>query len=187
MGLFDNDLISKNILEDYNHPKTKNELQRSIEYYVELINPKEGDIVDLNWIDTSKIDDMSWLFQTEMYFSNTKKFKTYNYNVSKWDVSNVKNMTGIFYKLRHFNCDLSKWDVSNVENMNYMFYACYNFNCDISKWDVSNVKDMREMFRGCKNFNQDLSKWDVSKVTNMSGMFYNCPKMKEKNKPHFKI
>ena len=33
-------------------------------------------------------------------------------------------MSGMFNKCYNFNCDLSKWNVSNVENMSYMFVWC---------------------------------------------------------------
>ena len=45
-----------------------------------------------------------------------------------------------------FNGDISKWDVSNVTNMSCMFDYNSQFNGDISKWDVSNVTDMSNMF-----------------------------------------
>ena len=38
-----------------------------------------------------------------------------------------------------FNGNISNWDVSNVKDMSFMFYECTNFNSDISAWDVSNV------------------------------------------------
>ena len=41
--------------------------------------------------------------------------------------------------------NLSKWDVSNVEDMSHMF-AGSNFNRNISNWNVSNVKRNKEMF-----------------------------------------
>ena len=44
-----------------------------------------------------------------------------------------------------FNGNISKWDVSNVEDMSYMFQWS-EFNKDISKWDVSSAKDMHWMF-----------------------------------------
>ena len=49
---------------------------------------------------------------------------------------------------------LEDWDVSNVKNMSGMFEECENFNCDLSKWDVSNVENMVEMFDGCKSLKQ---------------------------------
>ena len=88
-------------------PKDKEELKALIEKHIEDTNPKEGDIVDLNWIDTGKITDMSELF----------KGRRYNFNVSNWDVSKVKDMSRLFGACMKFNCDLSAWDVSSVEDM----------------------------------------------------------------------
>ena len=86
-------------------PKTKEQLKQLINYAF------KHDIYDLNFIDTSKITDMSWLFE------NVK----HNFDISSWDVSNVTNMTGMFYCCYDFNCDLSNWDVSNVTDMGYAF------------------------------------------------------------------
>ena len=40
---------------------------------------------------------------------------------------------------RSFNQDLSSWDVSNVVNMAYLFMEADDFNGDVSTWDVSDV------------------------------------------------
>jgi surface protein len=95
-------------------------------------------------------------------------------DLSKWDVSRIRNMEGLFYLCAAFNSSLSKWDVSNVETMYFMFEGCSIFNKSLKNWDVSKVQDMSEMFYGCTAFNQDLSKWDVSNVKNMYEMFYEC-------------
>ena len=47
-----------------------------------------------------------------------------------------------------FNGDISRWNVSNVTNMWGMF-ASSEFNGDISGWDVSNVTDRQYMFHNC--------------------------------------
>ena len=204
-SLFDDDLVSNNIIDPkYIHPKDVDELTESIKYYVNLTNHKKGDTIDLNWIDTSKINDMNSLFD-EIKFSNK-----YNFDVSKWDVSNVKDMAFMFRGCKYFNCDLSKWDVSKVRNMKDMFAECEKFNSDLSKWNVSNVVNMYGIFYGCEKFDSDLSKWDVSKVEDMDLMFVDCDvfncdlskwdvgnvkfygnvfsrcPIKEKNKPQFK-
>ena len=57
-------------------------------------------------------------------------------------------MTSLFEYL-DFNGDISSWDVSNVTDMSYMFYKCFNFNQDISNWDVSNVKTLNFIFYKC--------------------------------------
>ena len=123
----------------------------------------ENERIYLGDIDVSKITDMSNLFE------DTSRV---NFDgIEKWNVSNVTNMCGMFYKALHFNSDISQWDVSKVTNMNSMFREAANFNSDLSEWDVSKVSAMALMFCGAAKFNSDLSKWDVSNVTDMSYMF----------------
>ena len=125
-----------NIQFDKVQPKTKEQLKQLINYAF------KHNIYDLNFIDTSKITDMSWLFE------NVK----HNFDVSSWDVSNVIDTEFMFYFCVNFNCDLSGWDVSNVTNMKYMFACCEKFNCDLSNWNMSNVTNMSHMFFYCENF-----------------------------------
>ena len=95
---------------------------------------------DLNFIDTSKITDMSYLFDNV----------NHNFDISCWDVSNVTDMYNMFYYCDNFDCDLSNWDVSHVVDMSQMFYCCKNFEGKgLEQWNVSNVEDFREMFVGC--------------------------------------
>ena len=130
---------------NYNKGKGKSKVQpKSKKELIKIINDSfEKGVYDLNFIDTSKITDMSWLFE------NIK----HNFDVSNWDVSNVKDMTG-------------------------MFYCCKNFDCDLSNLNVSNVTDMHALFRKCNNFTgKGLENWDVSKVTDMRYMFNDCNKL----------
>ena len=165
-------IIKKNKSANYNYfPETKEELKDIILQRIE----KEGNEVNLNDIDVSKITDMSNLFDRTLF----------NGDISKWDVSNVTSMEQMFYFCEKFNQDISNWDVSNVTNMYSMFYNCKSFNQDISSWDVSNVENMDWMFGGCSKFNQDISSWDVSNVKNNKFVFSYCP-IEEKYKPKFK-
>ena len=97
----------------------------------------------------------------------------FNQDISNWNVSGVTNMSGLFYSTP-FNQNISNWDVSSVTNMNAMFRNS-QFNQPLSGWNVSNVTDMSYMFYGATNFNQHLSEWNVSGVTNMSGLFAGSP------------
>ena len=174
------------------HPKNRDELIEDINDLLDLRK------YDLNSIDTSAITDMSHLFD-DVYVDR-------NIDVSRWNVSNVKDMTSMFNSYTNFNCDLSNWDVSNVKSMKgmfqncdkfegkgldkwnvsnvkdmyCMFIDCENLNCDFSGWDVSNVIHMHYMFYGCKKFDCDLSNWDVSNVKDKRYMFYNCTSLKNK-------
>lgn len=126
----------KKLVKEEKHtikPTTKRELAEIIERTIE----KEGNNCNLNFIDTSNIEDMSYLFANSRF----------NGNIADWDVSNVKDMYGMF-ESSDFNGDISKWDVSNVKDMAGMFYSS-DFNGDISNWDVSNVRDMSYAFSEC--------------------------------------
>ena len=146
-------------------PKTKEELTKNIQ---ELISNK---IYDFNCIDTSEITDMSNLFGDIV--NNIDRF---NFDVSKWDVSNVTNMAFMFVGCESFEGKgLENWDVSNVENTKYMFNDCKKLNCDLSNWNMHNVTNMEYMFYGCKQFEgKGLENWDVSNVEISSFMFLKC-------------
>ena len=77
-SLFDTDLVSKDLFNS--KPKSWVELQQTIYKYLKAINPKEGDTVDLNWIDTRYITDMGHLFYDP---ESDVPYYLYNYDVSK--------------------------------------------------------------------------------------------------------
>ena len=94
-------------------------------------------------------------------------------------------MSRMFYDATSFNGDISKWDVSRVKDMSVMFMGAklkLSPNGDhtdsphdpIGEWDVSRVTDMTGTFHDAKTFNEDISKWDVSRVTNMRGLFFDA-------------
>lgn len=75
---------------------------------------------------------------------------------------------------RSFNSDISRWNVASVTNTKQMFYRATSFNGDLSNWDVSSVTSMERMFYHAASFNRDLSGWEVSRVTSMYRMFYSA-------------
>ncbi|WP_069473726.1 BspA family leucine-rich repeat surface protein, partial [Candidatus Marithrix sp. Canyon 246] len=120
---------------------------------------------------TRYVTNMTYMFSG----NRSGKKISLNPNIGDWDVSNVTNMTSMFYQNIGFNQDISNWDVSNVVTMNTMFQVATSFNQDIGNWDVSNVTDMSYMFHVARSFNQDIGNWDVSKVTSMRTMFESTP------------
>ena len=156
--------LNKDVKKVY-YPNNKKELIKIIK---DLIKERGCD-ANLNDICTSNITTMSYLFEG-------LRHEIRNIDISKWDVSKVKDMDSMFQDCNDFNCDLSNWDVSKVENMEFMFFNCNQFNSDLSKWDVHKVTNMDCMFSSCVNFESDLSNWNISKVTNTSMMFDDCKK-----------
>ena len=151
--------------QEYNyHPKTKDELVEIIKTEVE----KNGWECDLNHIDVSQITDMSSLFSEAYAGYGLEKF---NGDISEWNVSNVKDMSDMFWFAESFNSDISKWDVGKVTDMSEMFNGATSFNQPICDWDVSKVTNMSHMFKNAKEFNQPIGDWDVSNVKDMSCMF----------------
>lgn len=97
--------------------------------------------------------------------------RSLNQNINHWDVSNVSNMEAIFSYANEFNQPLNNWNVSNVINMIAMFKGALAFNQNINSWNVSNVNNMAAMFSDTNEFNQPLDNWDVSNVTTFYQMF----------------
>ena len=128
--------IGKNISEFSAYscqPKTKEELKEIIKDRIS----NDGSNCDLNDIDVSLIEDMSWLFYGSKF----------NGDISNWNISNVNSMRGMF-KDSQFNRDISRWDVNNVRDMNGMFVNS-KFNQDISNWKIRKDCNIRLMFTGC--------------------------------------
>lgn len=125
-----------------------------------------------NW-DVSRVTDMHELFKK---FGNHEDLE--NLNISKWNVSNVENMSGMFQDCEDFNQSLETWGprLTNVKDVSYMFDGCTSFNKSLNNWNVSKVENMSYMFSGCLNFNQPLKTWGpyLENVTNMSNMFQDC-------------
>ena len=82
--------------------------------------------------------------------------------------------------------DLSKWDTTNVNNMSFLFYNCYNLESlpDISKWNTENVINMSGLFGSKYIYDDyedkykskltaipDISKWNILNVKFLGGYY----------------
>ena len=111
--------------------------------------------------DLSGVQDMSGMFEDS----------SFNGNISGWNVSQVTDMSGMFYGAASFDQSLNGWNVSQVTDMSNMFYFAASFDRPLNGWNVSQVTDMGGMFYGALTFNGNVSSWNVSQVTDMSYMF----------------
>ena len=127
------------------YPETKQEL---IDNVKELFNKGE---TNLNCIDTSKITDMSRSFES---------YENINFDISKWNVSNVKDMTCMFGNCVKFKGKgLENWNVSKAEYMIRMFIGCDNFTGEqIENWKIKKDCSKFEMLSNCKNI-KNMPSW----------------------------
>lgn len=102
----------------------------------------------------------------------------------------VTSTSNMFAGINKFNSNpVGDWDVSNVTDMSYMFYACNEFTgggmySSMPSWDVSKVTNMEGMFSHAYKFKLDLSNWCVSNITTEPTDFaLNAPLLTENKKP----
>ena len=129
-------------------PSSKAELRSIIEQELK----RQGPDADLNFIDTSEITDMSYLFKRaydKVYVDDSVVFYIRDIKIDRWDVSNVTNMYAMFSGQMHFNCNLSVWDVRNVENLDFAFHGCSKLRCDLSGWKPCAKHISWVTFDGC--------------------------------------
>jgi len=171
-------------------PKTKQELQDLL---------KDDNVIPNN-IDTSLIEDMSYLFKGNGEF---------NKPINKWNTKNVTTMRGMFRGATSFNQKIAVvaqrpfimdillmgykgngaklptemlgkiseyvlekgWDTSNVTDMCAMFCEATSFNQPVEGLDTSKVTSMGFMFNGATSFNQPVEWLDTGNVEYMSYIF----------------
>ena len=144
-------ISSNNVKKIKKNVETWKELKDLIKEEYEIQNHPE--VLDLNYIDISKITNIAYLF-------NFDDIKINNIDVSEWDVSNVIHFEGTFFNLENFNCDLSKWDVSEGKHFESMFYNCKSFTGEgLENWNISNAVDIQFMFAYNNSLNFNYEKW----------------------------
>ena len=85
--------------------------------------------IEADKIDTSKVEDMSSMFEEARHLTNL--------NISNWDTSNVVTMEAMFCRTTNLTkIDIGKWYMNNVKNMEYMFFQSKS----IQQLNLSNIK-----------------------------------------------
>ena len=152
-------------LKDYffYKPKTNGEINNSVIIMYNYKNEFLKHYGQISYWDVSLITSTVLLFNNQFkYINNNNDF---NEDISLWDVSNVKNMYGMFYNCNTFNQPLNNWDVSNVTYMKYMFYNCISFNQSLNNWNISNVKCFENMLYNCVSFSKkNLKKLSLKNI-----------------------
>lgn len=152
--------------------------------------PDFSEVLDLNYIDVSKIERFHNLFDAEAN-ENFRKIKYID--ISNWDMRNAYFCSSMFIGAEELISvgDLSNWTFTDKLNtLRGMFSYCYelDFIGDISNWNVSHVNNFNRMFKSCRSLNNvgDLNKWNIREDASKKNMFFDSalktPKWYDRNK-----
>ena len=90
-------------------------------------------------------------------------------NIGSWDVSEVTNMTSMFFNARKFNENISGWNTGKVIAMQNILSSAYLFDQNLSNWNVSLVNSsgigLASNGMSCDNYTATLIGWDASGAT----------------------
>ena len=140
--------------------------------------------IDLSNFDTSKVNDMGWMFY------NCHKLKEIK-GINKFNSNQVTKMNSMFQQCNELEyLDLSNFDTSKVNDMGFMFNHCHKLKeiKGINKFNTNQVTKMKAMFQECNELEYlDLSNFDTSKVNDMGWMFNKCHKLKFLNLLNFSL
>ena len=86
----------------------------------------------------------------------------FNQNIGSWNVSNVTNMSAMFFSAQKFNQNITNWAMSNVLTCQNMFVDAQRFNQPIGVWLLGACVNFGGMFSSAIDFNQNIGNWNVS-------------------------
>ena len=97
-------------------------------------------------------------------------------DVSGWNTGKATGMYGMFRLTNLTTVDVSRWDVSHVGAATSMFYGCSKLaTLDTADWRLTGLWAANDMFCGCKKLTRlDVSRWGMGNVMDMTEMFYGC-------------
>ena len=128
--------------------------------------------IDLDGLDTSGTEVMSWFF----YGCTSLSYVDF----AGLDTSRVTTFRDMFNgcsSLRAF--DASNLNTRSATSMSYMFCGCTALtSLDLSSFNTSNVRDMHGMFRWCTYTQRiDLSSFNTRSCDNMDNMLEGCVRL----------
>merc|ERR1712093_736872 len=122
--------------------------------------------------DTSKVTDMSGLFQDPPRADSSDPTSSFNGIIGNWNVKSVTNMANMFkYADAYTGKNLYQWDVSKVTDMSGMFEHASSFTAQLGGWNVEHVTAMNTMFQNAFKFNSDITQWHPYVAKDITRMF----------------
>jgi surface protein len=175
---YENEIIIKNINEDD---------KGNINIFNKKLNINKNESIVINGninmdlIVINKNEEKNGNEDNDLIVFNKEENKGKNNKEVKIKIIIINKLKNNIIKTKKY--DISKWNMDNVIDMSFMFYKCSSLKELIfSNFTTNNVTDMRCMFFDCKLLKKlDLSNFNTERVINMSWMFNNCSSLKELN------
>lgn len=180
---YENENGETHVYIGFDATKYKNiKLPANSSYYFAYMHNLEG-ITGLEYVDTSNVTDMKYMFYSTGYNSSN-----FTLDLNSFNTKNVTNMESMFEHTAQYNVNFTlnlgdNFDTSNVTNMKSMFEECgYHSNVLVldlkDKFNTSNVTTMERMFWNAGWHSEAMyidlgNNFDVSKVTKFDRMFAN--------------
>jgi hypothetical protein len=164
-------ILNKDRVRKYEYfPKNRIELYNIIAErdYINFYEHNNDNILNLNDIDTSKINEFTYIFED---------FKSTKININNWDFSSAKDLNGLFWARGDIEeIYIDEVDVSNVECFYGMFYHCRKLKTlNLNNWNIIKGNDFRHMFNSCDNLDLSFTDdWEISPEAQVEMMFHNC-------------
>ena len=129
---------------------------------------------------TENVIDMSKMFYACISLSSVE-------NLSNLNTKNVIYMDYLFYACSLLrSIDLSKFDTSNVKDMTGMFGGSGFYKLNLSNYNNKNLLTTAFMLYSVGSLEElDISSFDTSNVIDMSYMFSYCAKLTSLDVSHF--
>ena len=142
--------------------------------------PTSYEELDVSGWDTSSCTDMGFMFYgvNSLGASGNKK----GVDLSRWDVSKVKDFDHFIAHSYMTIGDISGWKNTVVENLDNAFHSCRNAVLDVRGLKTSNCKTFGGTF---KQYGSNLvaipgvEDFDTSSAVDFTHMFYGCDKIEE--------
>ncbi|MEG0283665.1 MAG: Cna B-type domain-containing protein, partial [Erysipelotrichales bacterium] len=136
-----------------------------------------GDLLNISSFDTKNVTNFSYMFAKKS-FIRTLNISHLDLSSAETTEGMFQDVDVYYYDAegglpKKGTLDVSKFNMSNVKNTSFMFENVNAETLDVSNWNVDKVENMYCMFKNMNNLNGiDVSKWNVNKVNDMTEMFY---------------
>ena len=126
-------------------------------------------ITGLEYLNTEKVTDMSYMFQSCSRLTSL--------DITNFNTANVTDMSCMFQSCTKLtSLDVTNFNTAKVKNMIRMFSNCQALtSLNVTNFNTEKILDMSYMFNFCKKLTSlDITNFNTVNVTNMSYMFGSC-------------